>query len=67
MSRLIWAGGANEGTDAFGGRREKIEEEHQKLRESLRGHARKRHREAAKRGRKKTASRRVGGVLEVYE
>ncbi|KAK4701535.1 nucleolar protein 8, partial [Phenoliferia sp. Uapishka_3] len=40
---------------------EKIEEEHQKLRESLRGHARKRHREASKRGRKKTAGRRVGG------
>ncbi|KAL8292785.1 hypothetical protein RQP46_001397 [Phenoliferia psychrophenolica] len=44
---------------------EKIEEEHQKLREVLRGHARKRHREASKRGRKKTAaggsSRKVGG------
>ncbi|GAA6029004.1 hypothetical protein JCM8097_001547 [Rhodosporidiobolus ruineniae] len=40
---------------------EQIEEEHQKLREALRGVARKRHREAIKRS-KKTAGRRNGGA-----
>ncbi|GAA5974734.1 hypothetical protein JCM11641_007245 [Rhodosporidiobolus odoratus] len=40
---------------------EQIEEEHVKLREALRGHARKRHREAVKRSKKK-AGRRGGGV-----
>ncbi|GAA5915737.1 hypothetical protein JCM6882_003840 [Rhodosporidiobolus microsporus] len=40
---------------------EQIEEDHQKLRETLRGVARKRHREAAKRSKKK-AGRRAGGV-----
>ncbi|GAA5823871.1 hypothetical protein JCM11251_003326 [Rhodosporidiobolus azoricus] len=40
---------------------EQIEEDHQKLRETLRGHARKRHREAAKRSKRK-AGRRAGGV-----
>ena len=37
---------------------EMIEEEHQKLREGLRGQARKRHREASKRVRKKETNKR---------
>lgn len=42
--------------------REEIEAQHQKLRESLRGLSRKRHREAAKRERKKGAGKRnIGG------
>ncbi|CEQ40730.1 SPOSA6832_02368 [Sporobolomyces salmonicolor] len=46
-------------------RREEIEEQHQKLRENLRGFSRKRHREAAKRSKKKSGpgGRRGAGGL----
>ena len=48
-------------TDEVRSGSEEIEEEHQKLREGLRGQARKRHREASKRVRKKgNGKRRVG-------
>jgi hypothetical protein len=45
----------------FGMRRETIEASHQALRESLRGQARKRHREASKRVRRKGTNKRGTG------
>ncbi|GAA5999765.1 hypothetical protein JCM10207_005898 [Rhodosporidiobolus poonsookiae] len=46
---------------------DKIEEDHQKLRELLRGQARKRHREAVKRSKKKAGRRGAGGGLDIVD